>query len=365
MKTSSHIFILLIASIIFFGCKKDHDVLGVDAQPSSDALGAIFSDTAKIYAHTIKYDSIPSFNDRYKYLGSNQDPHFGRTDIGLYTNANIPNSQTGISFGADPNLVSAEIILTVASLDFLGTYSNSLSYSVFPVTSFIDKNIVHYANHHDYHNPTSVLGTYTGTYSILSGKLVLRIPIDYNYANSILTNPLYVGSNSVFQNNYKGFFISSAGTNLNPVSMQGVITKFDMDDELSGFYLYYQNGTPSASKENKTFHFTFSGVDASRFNAYKYDLNTIPNNDLYKQIVNKDSTYGVQNLFLKGMGGTRLKVFIPSLKNYSDSFSVAVNRAEVIFNLDPSFVSPGGIYFYPQKYALLPIDEKNRWHKIS
>jgi hypothetical protein len=364
LKSINYNFLILVsfcASVIFFGCKKDHSVLGVDVQPTSDALNASFSDTCMIYAHTLTYDRVSSFNDRYKFLGSNHDPVFGRTDVGLYLNANIPNGLTGGSFGDDPNLVSAEIILTIATLDFVGSNTVALNYSVFPISTALDKSVVYYSGNDSLHNKNSVLANYTGTYSILNQKLVLRIPIDPNFASSILNNSGYLADNATFLSTYKGFYITCSGSNLNPVNAQGVIAKFDLEDALSGFYLYYQNGTPSATKQNKTYQFTFSGNDVVRFNTFKYRTGDLsPGTSLYQQVVKKDSTFGKENLFLKGLGGTKVRLYMPGLKHYSDSFPIGVDRAEVIFNLDPAFVTTTGQYLPPAKLALLPISSDGR-----
>ena len=103
-----------------------------------------------------------------------------------------------------------------------------------------------------------VLGAFTGSYTILEGKVVLRIPIDKNFASAILTNPEYLYSNVAFQNVYYGFYIKCSLTN-----DDGVITRFDLEDDLSGFYLYYQNGSPTATKADKSFRFVFERQSSS------------------------------------------------------------------------------------------------------
>jgi hypothetical protein len=58
------------------------------------------------------------------------------------------------------------------------------------------------------------------------------------------------------------------------------------------------------------------------------------------------------------LGATKVKIYIPSLDNYADS-NVAISRAEVIFNIDPSYaVLPG--YAPPAKLSLLPMDAQGR-----
>lgn len=362
MKILKNTTLLLCVLIAFASCKKDKSILGVDGQPENDGLNASFCDTAIITAFTKKTDSIISFNDKLKYLGSNQDPTFGRMDVGLYMNANIPNGVTFVSFGDDANLVSSEIILVVNTINFVGDQSTALTYSVFALDSVLDNSRPYFTSNTRLHNKNSLLGVYTGTYSVLDSKLVLRIPIDNNFAKSILNNPQYLIDNSTFLSKYKGFYITAAGSNLNPgtsAGAQGVIAHFNLEDPLSGFYLRYQKGTPSATKENLSFRFQFSGSNALRFNTVKFDAST--GNYLLNNQLNGDSILGNQNLFLKGLGATRIKLKIPFLdylKNYADTVPLAINRAEFSFYVDPSFlgVVGSGVYYTPPKLALLPLD---------
>lgn len=356
LKNTTRLLVFLIA---FSSCKKDHSILGVDVQPATDELNASFCDTAVVSAYTLKYDSIASYNDNFKYLGSNQDPTFGRMDVGLCLNANIPNGVTNTSFGDDANLVSSEIILAVNSLNFVGDQNALLTYSVFALDSALNTSRLYYSNNTKLNNPNTVLAVYTGSYSVYNGKVVLRIPIDFNFANSILNNPQYLVDNSTFINTYKGFYITASGSNLNPVSAQGVIANFNLEDVVSGFYLHYQHGTPSATKQDVDFKFNFSGTNAVRFNTVKYDAST--GSYLLNNQLNGNTALGQQNLFLKGLAGTKINLqipFIDFLKNYSDSFPISINRAEFVFNVDPAFLAVvgNGYYFTPPKLALLPLD---------
>lgn len=362
MKRLKYILALTIAVSVLASCKKNHDVLGTDVQPSEDLLNASFSDTSQIYAHTTTHSVITSYNDAYKYLGSNWDPYFGKTHVGLYVNANLENGLVGVTFPADANLVSSEIILAVPSLDYIGNNTLALNYQVHPVTSVLSNTVNHYSANDSLYSKNTVLGSYTGAYDVINGKLVVRIPIDNNFAKSILNNSAqYLVDNATFHNTYKGFYITTENTSSLSPSYQGVISKFNLDDDLSGFYLYYQKGTPSATKENIKFKFDFKGNDAVRFNTVKYDAPASGNLTLLNQILNVDTnTYGKINLFLKGLGGTRVKFYIPSIKSYADSFKVAVNRAELVFNVDPTFTTILGQYIPPQYLAILPLDSLGR-----
>lgn len=347
--------ILLVA--LLTQCKKDHGVLGVDVQPASDALNAGSNGSLDVYAHTVKFDSTANLTDRYRYLGSNQDPYFGRMDVGMYLNSNM--DRVFVDFGADASIKSSEIILAVDNLYYAGEASAQLTFSVFVLDSALSASRIYYTNNTSLHNKKTLVSVATVGFSVLNGKTVLRIPIDLSYAGAILTNPNYLINNDAFQSAYKGFYITAAGTSLG-ASSQGIIYKCDTEDDISGFYLNFQNGTPSATKKDKSFQFRFSGSKSAKFNTVKFQPAQGGTANLVQQVINNDTTQGKEDLYLKGMGATKVRVHIPALKNYADSSNISVSRAEVVFNVDPSLVSATGQYVPPPKLSLLPLDSIGR-----
>jgi hypothetical protein len=345
LKTLKKITLPLLLAVLLVTCKKDHNVLGVDVQPSDDALNAEYVDAIPVTGHTIRYDSIPSFGDRNKYIGSNNDPYFGRADIGLYLNATM--SVTSFDFGAGAILSSAEIILAVNIPASAGDVNTSLTYSVYPLDRALTPSTIYYTSNNRLHSSTPLPTFSTKTYTIMNGKQVLRIPVDAAYANALLHDTPSLTSNEAFQAKYKGFYIT---TSLGSGS-EGVIYKVDLEDDISGFYLHYRKD--NTSTDTTDFKFIFSGSTAVKYNTVAYN----PSTAIASQL--QDTTLGGQNLFLKGMGLTRLKIQIPFLKNYSDSVTVAVNRAELILYADPS-ISGTGYYVVPPSLTLLAMDSLGR-----
>jgi Domain of unknown function (DUF4270) len=195
------------------------------------------------------------------------------------------------------------------------------------------------------HSESNLLNSFVDSTRAFEGKEVIRIPIDNNYAAKILVDNVALQSNESFQAKYKGFYIKCAAVG----ATEGVIYRVKLEDEKSGFYLRYTSGA-----EAKSYRFTFSGPTAARFNTVNYDYTTAKPN--LKAQLNGDTTLGTTNVYLKGMGSSRVRVLIPSLKSYADSFKVAVNRAELVFNLDPSFLTDAIKYAPPSKLALLAVD---------
>lgn len=339
-------------------CKKPATpTLGTDVQPEGDALFSIVSDTATLQIHAIKYDSSRSYQDPYKYLGSNQDPVFGRTNASIFTNISLPNSVSNIAFGDDAVLDSAELILTFTQ-SFVGDSATPLLYEVHQLTENLDRNKAYYM-HNTAQNSSALLCSAVKRISQSGGFYTIRLPLNSTYASAMLTNPAYLINNAVFQSTYKGFYITTKNTNLTP-SAQGALMKIDLDNPVSGVYMYYHNGGVSSSKVPKTYRFPFSGDNSSRFNNITYDYHSGGNNSLVSQLDKIDTTLGKQNLFLKGVAGTKNIIRLPFLKNYSDSCPIAVNRAEMVFRVDQSFIAASGNYEPPLKISLVAVDAEGK-----
>lgn len=351
MKALRHTTIVLLLAFAVFSCKKPSNPLGLEVQPEYDQLQAALSDVQPVSMYTVYNDSTYAFNGSLKYLGSNQDPSFGRTDVGLYLNANL--AVSNFTVGSQTQITSAEIILEASGLEYTGEASTIMNYSVYPLDSSLSTSRLYYTNITSLHNTNSVVAAYTGSYTTIDGKVVLRIPVDTTYAGIILRDQSALVDNAAFQAKYKGFYISSRTSNLNPVSAQGIITLFDLSTSLSGFYLRFKR-TPSSAEES--FRFTFTGDAAVKFNTVQYQPNQ-GGSYLLTQQIKGNTELGKENTFLKGLACTVVKVQIPGLKNTTDSSFVSVNRAEVVFYVDESYKPASGKYDVPPILTLIPLDQ--------
>ena len=335
-------------------CKKKPEVpLGADVQDGSDALFSLVSDTATIEMHTVKYDSLRTYRDQFKYLGSNQDPVFGRTNASIFTNFSLPTNVSNVNFGDYAVLDSSELILTFTQ-SFVGDTTIPLHYQVHQLTQLMDYSKYYYTHHNIPYSSSTITDAFRRI-TKTGGFYTIRLPLDKNYAAAILNNPQYLVSNTVFQNTYKGFFITTKNTNLSPAA-HGSLMKIDLDNPTSGVYLYYHDGSPSSSKSPEVYRLPFSADNSARFNHVDYDYHSGGNSLLVDQLDKIDTAKGKQNLFLKGIGGAKSVIRLPYLKNYSDSCPIAVNRAELIFKVDQSFLSSIGNYEPPNMISLVACD---------
>lgn len=353
MKKSIQIPIaVLLVAVTFIACKKDAKTLGVDVQPANDALNAQMDNSAMVYAYTKKSDSTGSFNTALKFLGAKNDPIFGKTEVGLYLNANL--TGVDLNFGSTAAIKSAEIILVRDISSRVGDVYSQLSYSVYSIDSELSPTNLYYTSNNRLHRETGLINTALVKAVTINGKDIIKIPIDSTFASGILKNTEALKSNEAFQKIYKGFYIKCGMVSGEP---EGVIYKLNLDNDTSGLYLRYYPDAANTSSVN-AYRFTFNGSSAARFNTLNYDHSTA-RSDLKAQLAG-DTTSGSEIVYLKGMGSTRIRVLIPSLKSYADSFKVAVNRAELIFNVHSDFLSNVANYPIPPKLCLLAVDSLGR-----
>ncbi len=337
---------LISGLVLFFSCKKQdaNSILGLDVQPSNDLLGVTITDSTALYMHTQKVDYVRSYNDQYKFLGSTQDPIFGTTDAGIYTNFSIANNLTNVSFGVNPILDSAELIIRFVG-QFAGDTNTALNFNVQLLNDRLSIDSLYHTNSNLVKSSNNV--NFGGKIRVRSGVYCLVLPLDYNYAQYILQTESNLTNNTAFQNAYKGFYISAT----NPIgsSGSGSIRRFDLDDDLSGVKLYYHNGT-SVSSKGQSVLFTFRGSDALRFNHIEHNYATGATQNLYSQL-SGDTVKGNTNVYLNSFGGTKVRVYLPTIQNFADSINVSINRAELIVKMDDSNLET--YYGVPANLALI------------
>jgi hypothetical protein len=346
------ILLFLLTIITAFSCKKKNDdnVLGLDVQPENDLVGVTITDSVSIFMHTQKAESLRTYNDRYKYLGSLHDPIFGKTEAGIYTNLSISNNLTNVTFGNNALLDSAELVLRFND-ESIGKINDPLNYEVHLLNESILPATAYYTNQTFAYSP-SFVNSANGKFANRNGVTCLVIPLNHNMAQYLLQTDANLVNNTVFQAANKGFYIKANNPGVAPNT--GSIYRFDLDDDASGVVLYYHNGS-SVNSKGESFRFSFSGSNALRVNNITHNYATAYHN-LYDQINGAgtvDTFKGNSNVYLNSFGGTRVRVYLPYLKTFSDSQNVSINRAELIIKVDETLAPYDLNYGYPAQLALI------------
>lgn len=145
----------------------------------------------------------------------------------------------------------------------------------------------------------------------------IALHLNHSLARKLMaTDSITLSDNEKFIKHFKGLYIEAGD-----LASGGTIMKTTG----SGMVLYFrkQNDT---TKYKQTFYVTKNAANVSQF---KHDYSTT------KFAANLDKQTAQDSLiYLQTTGGLRTKVLIPDLGNWSDSTNFAINKAELVFQVD-------------------------------
>jgi len=172
-----------------------------------------------------------------------------------------------------------------------------------------------YARTHDSVKVYNIIAGYPDTLHKVVPQL--RIPISNNFVNQILFNAssAQLGSNTVFQNNVKGLYITldQAGT-----QGPGGTFMFKLTDSLNVYYHTINGSTIDTSS-----------VSLPLAGAHSAHIIRTPTAAVTAALANKNSN---DVIYLQGLAGLKAKISFPYLKNLLSSIGgkIVINRAELV-----------------------------------
>jgi len=341
---SKKIVLVCLSMFVFFGCKEEDNIVGLDVQPDSDKLSLLFNDTTSIYAYSVLEDSIPTDETSLSVLGFVSDPIFGKTQAGIYSQFRL--AVTALDFGDSAVLDS--IVLSLAydgyfgdtlkpfivkvyeldeSIDIKKTYYNTSSLNYYPT------NLTETTNFYVYPKPKSI-----NPIDSTQKKPVIRIPLSKSYGNEKFiakSGTSVLANNDNFLAYFKGLYIHAEG-----VSNNGSMVYVDMLNAWSCLTLYYHN------KEKKGLKHSFVIKDAAaRFASINHFNYADAHASLKKQILNKDYSEVKEKLYVQASGGVKTLLHFPHLRAMFDSAQkVVINKAELVITRSDDDYS---VFFQP------------------
>ncbi|WP_017260293.1 DUF4270 domain-containing protein [Pedobacter arcticus] len=334
----SDLLTLLVSLFILGSCKNPTGV-GLDVGPDI-ALETKLVDTSTVITKLQKQDSvIANFTER-SVLGYFNDAVFGKTTANLALGLTMPSSN--YKFGTSTVLDSA--ILVLPYTEFYGDSTNS---TFTAEVRQLDEVLYNESGKSYYSNKkwltkSTVIGTKIMTTNLKdsitlqdirkgqtdSTKRVprqLRIKLDANFVknNIIDLDSVNKISNLTFNNYIKGLFIS-----MNKGATTGAGGLFSFNTNTSGatrLDIFYKS-TVAGVTDTLVNTFTVNGVNGDAATELTWDMDgTVVKTALAS--TDKNSNL----LYLKGLGGTFVKVEFPHLDSLKKlGKNVAINRAELV-----------------------------------
>lgn len=323
--------------LVFAACRKSPETIGNDLISDNNYIDVFHTDTVEIVCHSY-LDSVATKNATFAMLGAMNDPEFGTTEAGFYTQFRF--SVAGQSFGTNPVVDSLVLQLYLGSCygdtnvmqtahvymlnDSLSADNSYYSHSTV-TTGSID-----HANGFQFrprpHTKASVIGNDT------VGQPVIRIPLSQELGNYLVNLDSTVYSRpDLFKKAFCGLHVACS-----PVSQTGSISSINLtSNTFTMLQLYYHNAATPEKPMRYNYYVTSSDT---YFNHFDHDY-TMGSPDFVSQVLDKQWDLGQSKVYLQTMGGVRTYVLFPNLSHWADSFEgsyLVINEAKLVLPALPT-----------------------------
>ncbi len=337
--------------VLFSACNDQSSSLGLDL---IDQVGTDFTDTLTLEAYSLLEDTINTTNMTANLVGEIYDPVFGNCTASTYAQFDLTGSS--VNFGDDPIIDS--VILTLQLSSYYGDTTSAVGIRVYQLTDYLQEDETYYNNSTIAYDATPLNYSLTG-YTIQPTTNVIvdtgdysphiRIRLSQAFGQYLLDNQDQMLTNASFKSFFKGLCISS----VSHTGSTGYMLLTSMTSSLSGISIYYHNSTTSTTK----YVFPCSS-ECVRFTNYGHDYTTSTDENFIQQVLNGNTEYGRDKIYLQASGGVKTKITFPYLKEAFESLDnrVVINRAELVI----TNVSPDEVYMvYPSALTLQGIRQNN------
>ncbi len=336
-KNNHRIFIVLLG--LFFaitGCKEYND-FGVETLPEGDLITVKnIVEKNGIASFIYREDSIRTDEAANSLLGSFNDPVFGITNIDFATQFRL---QFFPGFGKNPTADSIKLYLYYRKI--YGDTVTAQHFKVYELTSPLDVD-AEYEQNVDLKSMASdfLLGEIDYVPIVKQDTVtkdtfyqLIKIPLDISLAEKLINaDSLDLINNDVWLEYFKGLYIESeqvAGEGGTILSLEASSTNTFQG---SALVVYYDNEEVRAlaadGDTSISVPFVISKFSA-RVNRIEHDYSGTDFGDIINTTSNEDSL-----IYIQATGGLKSSILIDNLESWKDSVNVAINKAEIVFQVD-------------------------------
>lgn len=355
---------LLISLFILNSCKNEN-TLGLAVDPSKQLSGTII-DTATVITTTTAIDSVLTTGIDKTPLAYFQDPVFGTTQANIATVLNLPGNAAYSLPTGTVTIDSALLVMRYQSSFYGDSLTSTYTANVYQLDAKpASSTAYYYINPYGTGNPAAstnanlfnhgpdVIGSKTFNcrpnsslkiYDLVKGakdtlKKVpaqLRIPISKNFITSNLfgASTTTLSSNTIFANQVRGLYVE---LDKNKTTGVGGNMYFNIDSSHVDVYIRTNN---AGTIDTSIVSLPLSNHSAQILHSFSTDITNALANSKSQPNTTQEMVY------LQGLGGLRVKVSFPYLKNIIKSLGsdVVLNRAELVVTAAPGTTIP----FAPQ-----------------
>jgi len=343
IEASTLVWVLTIVSFLVAGCDEGDESLGKNLIPGSfSVFSRNHTETASIQSFTYTDDKIRVDHPGYNYVGSFNDPLFGRTDGSFAAQFRLASNPD-----YDPTATLDSLVLRLTYKRIYGDTATVQSLKVYEMTGEMDYEAKYMSSYNlkSLASPV-VIGSAnfipkfkTDSTQTDTTAQYIRFKLSPELGNRLLKmDSLQMISNEEFLKYFKGLYVEAS-----PTGRKGTLVGLTAAG--SGIGLYYH----TATKDSLFFSYNVSSNSAN-IAAFSHDYSkSVFFPHLNQEVIEDTLT------FVQPTGGTKVKVNIPSLNKWKDSTQYVISKASLVFFVD-TLVTDYRRYQIPYNLYLKYID---------
>lgn len=325
------IFTLLLA---FSGCKETND-LGIEVLPKDDLI-TIKNTVVKesISSFTFREDSIRTSGASKSLLGSFNDPVFGITNIDFATQFRL---QQFPDYGVNPEADSIKLYLYYRII--YGDTVTPQKFKIYELETGLDVDAT-YRQNVDLKSMASdqLLGEIEYTPRVRQDSTTLdtfyqliSIPLDLSLAEKFIqADSADMINNDVFLEYFKGLYIESEQVDGEGGTILTLEASSNDAFQGSAIAVYYSNEELREISQDSSLVMPFViSKYSARINSIEHDYSGTP----FEPDLNIQSTDDTL-IYVQPTGGLKAHVLIGGLESWRDSVNTAINKAQLVFQID-------------------------------
>lgn len=333
---SQFVFALLLMVIALTSCEEQSSI-GVEVLPDGDLITVRSTTQKNMKSFTFSEDSIRTDEASNSLLGSFTDSLFGNTTIGFASQFRLYGFPDFGKNNPKPDSINLYLYYRVI-------YGDTITKQKFRVYELeesldIDKR---YTQDIDLRSMSSeVIGELEYKPKVRQDSTskdtfyqLINIPLDYSLAEKLFyADSLDMINNDVFLEYFKGLYIETEKLTKKGGAILSLETVQQGNFNGSALVLSYHNDSLK-SKKNPTkdsvliMPYIISSYSA-RANRMEHDYSQAPFYAKLNQELEQDSL-----VYVQPTGGLKSRILIEGLSSWKDSVNIAINKAELIFQID-------------------------------
>jgi hypothetical protein len=329
---------MLSVLIFALSCKKNNNTLGTELYDDKVDVNTI--DNIIVNTYSITQDSIQSNGLTRSTLGGYNDPVFGLTEAGFYSQLRL--SADNVNFaptGTSSDIELDSVILALSLTDYYGTL-DAQTFEIYELNENISTDSAYYSSKTFTTLPTNIVKAGEAVITpnpnskvYINGDSLapqLRIKLKNSFGQKIINESgnTNIADNTNFLQFIKGVYVKV--NNSAQASGQGAILLIDLLSSESKLTLYYKD---TVINDTNSFDLLINST-AARVNVNTHDYTSTV---IQPQL--SDSTLGDNEFYVQGLAGLKAEIEFANLDRLKDS-NFIINKA--ILTLPVNFT--GGNY---------------------